>query len=283
MTVLAACPIHRGGDSMGNSRATWTVPALVVAHVVLHLVIIRMVIQGLRPNGLSFSVVDIAIIALYMLVPGQGMLLAFWIVYGSGWRVSRGLAAVAAVVYVWCVSVLPLYTDNLLEIWAGELGSCAAILAVARCTGLKMIRLRGTNLIPGRFQFYIRDMLVWTTAFATGLSTWHYLPESMMGGMDRFDACTLLASLTLVAGVSMFSALGRGWIVARIVRLPVIIIFAAIMWSLATRDIRNWWWCTCPLSLMALWLVASFLVLRYAGYRLAWRPRLEQPREEIAT
>jgi hypothetical protein len=93
---------------METSRATWTVPALVVAHVALHLVIIRMVIQGLRPNGSSFSIVDIAIFALYMLVPGQGVLLAVWIVYGRGWRVSRGLAPVATVLYVCCFSALHL-------------------------------------------------------------------------------------------------------------------------------------------------------------------------------
>jgi hypothetical protein len=267
---------------METSRATWTVPTLVVAHVALHLAIIRMVIQGLRPSGLSFSVTDIASTALYMLVAGQGMLLAFWIVYGSDWRVSRGVAAVAAVVYVWCVSALHLSTGDLLEVWAGELGICAAILAVARCTGLKMVRLGNTNLSPGRFQFYIRDMLVWTTAFAAALSAWHYLPDYMMGGLDRFDACTLFASLTLVAGVSMFSSLGRGWLVARIVRLPVILILAAIMWSLASHDGRRWWWCLYPLSLMALWQTASFLVLRHAGYRLVWHPRSNQQQQQVA-
>jgi hypothetical protein len=35
-----------------------------------------------------------------------------------------------------------------------------------------------------------------------------------------------------------------------------------------------------PLAFMSFWLVASLLVLRIAGYRLAWRPRIGEPQEE---
>jgi hypothetical protein len=266
---------------MEKYRARRMVAVLIAVHVVLHGIVLSTILRRMVPN-LTLSPFDIILYALFMLAPSQGALLAVWIVLGGGRMRWRGLAFISAIIYVWCFSALGINTDDLLTVMLAELGLCTAILLVARCTGLQLVRLSGRSLASGRFQFYIRDMLIWTTALAVALSTWHYLPARMLGWMDRFDACALFASLTLVAGVSMFSTLGRGWIVARIVRLPVIVILAAMLWNLANGGRPQWSWFALLLSLMAFWLVASFLVLRYAGYRLAWRPRLEQPQEQIA-
>ena len=266
---------------MEKYRARRIVAVLIAVHVLLHGIAHSAILRGMAP-GLTLSPFDIILYALFMLVPSQGALLAVWIVLGGGRMMWRGLAFLSAIVYVWCFSARGIDTYDLLTLMLAELGLCTAILLVARCTGLQLVRLSGRSLTPGRFQFYIRDMLIWTTALAVALSTWHYLPARMLGWMDRFDACTLFASLASVAGVSMFSALGRGWIVARIVRLPVIVILAATLWNLASGGRLQWSWFALYLSLMAFWLVASFLVLRYAGYRLAWRPRFEQPQEQIA-
>ena len=132
-----------------------------------------------------------------------------------------------------------------------------------------------------RFQFYIRDMFVWTTTIAVFLSAWYTVPNDAFGGMNRSEVGIALLVLASVAGVSTFSALVRGWIVVRVALLPIVVGLAAASLKLYA-DGESFWYFTIILSTMAFWLVASFLVLRFAGYRLAWRPRLEQPQEDIA-
>jgi hypothetical protein len=268
---------------MDNKRATRIVAGLVAVPFVLFITAhYRLALDALSAS--SFPAI-LCLCALFMLSASQGALLALWLVLGGGklrWRLA--VLVLGALVY-WCCFPYPYPYAPMVDwlcIACGELGVCTAMLLVARWTGLRLVRLTNTRMRPGPFQFYIRDILVWTTACAVFLSVWYSVPA------DDFSPQALgvqFVCFTLVAGVSTFSTLGQGWIVARIVRLPLVVGFAAV---LLTKALGGgfpwpWWYFAMPLTLMALWLVASFLVLRVAGYRLAWRPGFEQPPEQPAT
>ena len=133
-----------------------------------------------------------------------------------------------------------------------------------------MVKSSDLAVAPHPFQFYIRDMLVWTTALAVFLSVWKCLPHwsAYTGALTA-----IFASFTCVAVASMFFSLGGGWIVARILSLPLAIGVGAAL--LAATDAGGSMWLNgFLLGFMAIWFVASLLIIRIAGYRLAWRPEL---------
>jgi hypothetical protein len=254
---------------MEKNRTTQIVVGLVMAHAVLHLAALRVVVGGLlSPSGMVVS-------AAYMLAPSQGALLAVWAVFSRdklAWRVLS-LTLVGVAYLPLFLSITSKYGREWVWLMIEEALTFGAVLLMARLTGLQLARVGDSRRFMDRFQFYIRDMLIWTTALAVFLSAWRCTSKNIL--ID-------LISLTLVAGVSTFSTLGRGWIVARIVRVPAIIGLATVL-AMTVASEASWWDITLPLSLMALWIVASLLVLRSAGYRLVWRPRIEEPLENAAS
>jgi hypothetical protein len=253
-----------------TTRARRLVAALVVIHIVLHALAIWVVGWSASHSrtGLSYP--------FFVLGPSQGALLALWLVLGGGRMMWRVLPTVLGVVaYLW-------FFGNLDFEWIGctigELIVCAAILFVARLTGLEMVRPSDPRPAPRPFQFYLRDMFVWTTALAVFLSAWKCFPAHDSGAPRWLMLGFVVTALTLVSGTTMFSGLGRGWIVARIFSLPLAIGIgtALIVWNEPGNGAGVAWYLAMLLGFMALWLVASLLVLRLAGYRLAWRPELIQ-------
>ena len=213
---------------------------------------------------------------LFLLGPTQGALLAIWTALGRAKLIWRVLPmALGVILYVRFIGNVD---GEFVICTIGELVVCTAVLFVARLTGLQMVKSSDLAVASHPFQFYIRDILVWTTALAVFLSVWKCLPPDAIEFRHRSIPGAVLTSLTLVAGVSIFSSLGRGWIVARIFSLPLGIGVTAALIAWTIPGASSTWYIAMMLGVMALWLVASLLVVRFAGYRLAWRPELAHRR-----
>lgn len=298
---------------MEKSRARWLVAGLVAVHFALHVTTFTLSFPGdlsLMPASLGTLVY-----ALLILGPSQGVLVAVWAILRGEKPARRALLLIlGTATYVAILAQIPrgflvapscLCRTDWLPITIGEMCVFGPFLMTARLTGLRLVWMARPDSQFRPFQFCIRDILIWTTAVAVLLGSCRYLlyalcflprpslspyavwrgsPEDTFFLLFPFPPLPLavFASLMMVAAISMFSSLGRGWIVARIVRLLLFVAFAAELLYLANDKRSAWWFFPGLLSLMAFWLVPSFLVLRVAGYRLAWRPLFEQPQEEIA-
>ena len=259
------------------------VAGVVAAHVMLHAVAVQPVLQGGCGSQMLWWY-DTTLFTLFLLGPSQGALLAVWFVFGGGRFLWRALILVVGTsLYVWCL----LGADKeWLILSVGEMCVCGIMLLIARLAGLRLLRYLQPSLASGAFQFYIRDILMWTTVVAIALSAW----KSFQAGAFSFlhDAIAnivpVFASITLVNGASVFSTLGRRWIAARILLLPAAVVAAAIWLSKTIPDPYrlNMSYYLPLLGIVAAWTAGSLLLLRSAGYRLAWRPPFADPPQEIA-
>jgi len=254
---------------MNTKRANWLVAALVVTHVALHAVALSMLLDWM-PAHLTLWPPDFL-----MLGPSQGTLVAFWAVLGGGKVVWRVLAVIlGSLLYLACLSKAD---KEWLTITFVQMSVCAVLLLLFRWAGLRLLRYSDPKMASGPFQFYIRDLFAWTTALAVVLSAWRCLPAGAFAFLNRSIPAAVVVSLTLVSGISIFSALGRHWVVARTLLLPIVVIPAAMLSNATINDTLPWWHFPSLLGIMAAWITGSLLVLRFAGYRLAWRPRPEPP------
>jgi hypothetical protein len=269
---------------METGRSRRIVVALVVAHCVLHAIALVVALSGAFPEA-TMSLSNIFHCMWFMLGPSQGVLLAFWAILGGGKLLWRTLSTtLGTLIYVGCLfGVKQSLNSDWLIIVIGQLGISAAILLLARLAGFRLFRFSDSKATSGPFQFYIRDMLAWTTAIAVILSAWRCLPEDAFDFLSDPSPAMAFVSLSLVAVVSMFSTLGRQWLVARIVLLPTSVVVAAIVLKECMPGAHPTWFLAFIFCLMAFWLVGSFLVLRLAGYRLTWRRPFGRSQEKTAS
>ena len=217
-------------------RASRLIKALVVVHVLLHVVALSV---ELREPHLLGEPRDVILYALFMLGPSQGTLLALWAVLGGGkflWRVLPTL--LGAVAYSWCFQNAGY--GEWLDTTFLELGICGAILLVGCLTGLELARPADSTGVSRPFQFSIRDMLAWMTALAVLLSAlrclpmnwWHFsLPWMVVIGL----------SLTFVGGASMFCTLGRGWRLVRLLLVPSAVGVGAYLLAATLQNFLAWY------------------------------------------
>jgi hypothetical protein len=268
-------------DMTSNTRTRRILAGLVAAHVVLHGVALAVMFTSPGPPDGMWPYV-VLVYALFMLGPSQGTLLALWLTFGRGkflWRVVP--AALGAVVYLW------LFKNADPEWLASTFAhTCiwAVLLLVARLTGLELVRSSTVGSDSRRSQFYIRDMLAWMTALAVILSAMKCAPQDWLWPMTIGEAISLFGGLGLVAGASIHSALGGGWLLARIMLPPLAVGVGAYVFATVRGTTFSVWYFALLLGLMAAWLVGSLLLVRLAGYRLAWRWRFSRAdRESLET
>ncbi len=253
---------------MDMKRTHWLIAALVLGHVVLHVVAHFAGLEDLPPDEPS----EFFLFALYMLGPSQATLLAFWAAFGRGrliWRVLP--TVVGAVVYLRCTA-LPGGTWH--ELTIAFLGVTGVLLLVARVLGFELVRCKDPPTAPRRFQFTIRDMLSWMTALAVILSALHYTPEGWLARYARESSIVTLGSFLLVAIASIVLSLCDRWLLARLLLLPLTIGLGTAL--LAGPNVRPTWYLALFPGLMSAWITGSLLVVRYAGYRLIWRWRFSR-------
>ena len=261
------------------------IASLVVAHLLLHAFVVGTVLPHFPAvvAGPPFRAPGFFWKVMFWVGPSQGALFALWIALGGKRTVRRILLAVAVViVYMSCFR----HVDyEWLTSTIGQTVVLTPLLLLARLTGLELTRSVDSQAAPRRFQFSIWDMFVWTTVLAVVLSALEYLsgkrlltPAHSPVAIEPNPILRLLVVLMLVNLPSIWAALGRRWIIARILSLPVVIgLTAAVI-------IPPSWWrpyyihCTIALSSVSAWLVVSLAVVRLAGYHLTWRWRFSRKR-----
>jgi hypothetical protein len=176
---------------------------------------------------------------------------------------------VGAIVYLRCL-VSP--GDDWQRLAIGHLGVMGVLFLVARVVGFELVRHKDLPTASRRFQFTIRDMLSWMTGLAVILGALHYMPETLYSSLSTEDAIILLGSYLLVGVASIVLSLCNGWLLARLILLlSTIGLLAACLASLYGGS--PVWDFGLLLCVMSVWIAASLLVVRYAGYRLIWRWR----------
>jgi hypothetical protein len=252
-----------------------TIRVLVAVHVVLHVIALWvMMIPGSGPSGRLF---DLVLFPLFTLGPSQGTLLALWAVLGGGRFVWRSVPTLlGTIVYLWYFKSA---NREWLDTTFGELGGWFAILLVGRLAGLQLARTADARHDPRRRQFSIRDMLVWMVAVAVLLSALRCLPLNARMPRTIF-AGVLFTSLSLVGGASMFSLLGQGWLLARVLALPGAVAVGAVLLS-RFPGAHSGWHFAMLLALIGGWLAGSLLCVRRAGYRLTWQWRFSRKKRDV--
>ena len=260
---------------MGGRMKRFVIPGLVVVHLLLHALALLTLIGPWFHSAWS-DALDLPIL---MLGPSQGALLAVWIALGGrGTWLRVILAAAGIVAYMACFKP---NDPGFAYLGAGEFMGTTICTMVFLGTSLLLARLSGLELtrparaVPGRprSQFFIRDILLWTTALAVVLSAARFLGSKEWHVIDFTDVglVAALASLPLVAAACLWAALGRERLIARLALLPLAIGAGAVL--LRDELEQPWWARAIYLGIMAAWLVPSLLVVRWAGYRLHWQWR----------
>ena len=201
-----------------KTRSHYILAGLVAAHLLLHGVALSLFITLTAPPEDAWPYVAL-VYALFMFGPTQGTLLAIWLALGGGrllWRVVP--TALGVVAYLW------LFKDANSE-WLYSifwpLCIWGLLLLVARLTGLELVRNTELGNDSRRSQFYIRDMLGWMTTLAVIMSAMQCLPEQCHLSLSLLMDFAIFGVLGLVPGAAILSALGRRWLLARIMIIPL--------------------------------------------------------------
>ena len=197
----------------GGCMKRFVIPGLVVVHLLLHALALLTLIGPWFHSAWS-DALDLPIL---MLGPSQGALLAVWIALGGrGTWLRVILAAAGIVAYMACFKP---NDPGFAYLGAGEFMGTTICTMVFLGTSLLLARLSGLELtrparaVPGRprSQFFIRDILLWTTVLAVVLSAARFLGSKEWHVIDFTDVglVAALASLPLVAAACLWAALGR--------------------------------------------------------------------------
>jgi hypothetical protein len=255
----------------------YLIPSLVLVHLLLHALALWMPIRVWQWDPLSpaASWRGFALGTLCMLGFSQGALLAIWIALGERgtlWRVA--LAAVGTVVYLACF-------HDADEAWLAailyDMEVMVVLLLCARLMGLELTRSGQRSTVRPRFQFFIREILAWTTALAVVLSAGKCLfllrwyPILMRNTAVYF---VWLGTDAILVAAFMWAALGQRRTILRVILPPVAVVVAGALFAGFFHEqlLRT----TIGLGFMAFWIVASLLVVRWAGYRLTWQWRFSR-------
>jgi len=271
-TILSANGHARMTTFPSTNRTRAILTGLVAVHVGLHVVALSMIYNGVRPGGPY----DFIAFPFYMLGSSQGALVAIWAMLGRGkflWRVLP--TVLGAIVYLWLFQPAD---PDWIPLTFGELCVVGLLLAVARVAGLKIVKASTIPRAVGPTQFTIRDLLIWTTALAVVLSVLRCLPANWYLALSRPlpGAIVVFGCLTLVPLVALYCALGGRWLPVRLAAVPLAVYLGGYLLAAARIGPSSTGYFAMLLGLMAAWLLVSLWVVRLAGYRLAWRRRLQR-------
>ena len=257
-----------------SHRASDLILSLITIHLVLHAAVLYVITDGPFNNvGASERPIPYALL---VVGPSQGALLATWIALGGrhlAWRVFVAVAGTVA--YCWCFSRV----DRCWLLCAiGVFGICGILLLIARLAGLQVVRAEEVADAPRPLRFSIGDILIWTTAVAIVLSLLRFMRDDGTDFRISPLEAAFLAGFVLVAAGSIIASLGCRWLVARLLAAPIAIGLSTA-WLRMSVPRSSSWGCILVFGLMAAYTVGSLLVVRWAGYRLAWQDTLRAGHE----
>jgi hypothetical protein len=267
-------PMTSLAEMANKKRSDHVIGGLAAVHVVLHFVVLG-VLGGYLDRWSSErpGLCGLLLTHLLLLGQSQAVIVAVWVAWGSGkllWRLVPTI--LGALVYLSCY---PRSDSQMLMCFTfGEMSFCLPLLLVARMAGLRLEIASCPSTAPRHYQFSIRDLLLWTAALAVVLSAIRCLPLPRLGQVF-FDSQVIIAVVvfTCFAGVMMYSSLGSGSFAARRQAVLLAFVFLLCMASLTGMPKDAWELLHIPLDFGSIvaWLIGSFLVVRWAGYRFAWR------------
>jgi len=289
----------------------WFIYGWIMALVDLQLA--SMVSIGGR-NGQGVNCLATAILA------GQLGVVIVWGILGSGhigWRIPALLVLLHT---YWSFNSLLLRinlepADRFYVGWDGLLVTQGVLLSlligILRLRGYSLVRLSPDDNTTGQpggvktpIQFGIRDVLIWTTSLAVLLAiakggdllTLRFLKQFYDPGVLLLFAMGICTALLLI--VALWSALGQGSIVARLLVLMILSlgIGGGIGWYCDTvtrkATITSWsyshwhwywngYWWVGWMFLSGVLLAASLIIYRTLGYRLVRRARQPKRRDDL--
>ena len=231
-------------------------------------------------------------------LPTQGVLLGFWVAMGRRWTIPWRVALIAAVLAILAdvgyVGLGSLPREYQVQLLVGEFCLIAVTLLTARTLGLRLGHTATPTESHSLFQFSLLEIFSWITATAISLRIFKSVPVEVLiiaspwlyfGLSSAIYVCVFL---TLISLACVWVVFGRRWLVLRILAGVVLPVSFAATFAGMTRfvflQVYMYFF-----SSYVLWLIASFLVIRWAGYRLEWRWRFGRNRrntsdeKEIAT
>lgn len=253
------------------TRTCLILVGLVVVHVALHVYV-----WGMEPGDLDLFKQGVA-----SAIPTQGVLLGFWIAMGARWaipwRARLGFAIAATATFA--QDRLATYPDPFLaSVLKWEMCLVALALVVLRVAGLRMIYADVPATTSRPFQFSLLETLSWMTATAVFLASLKcYAMYYERYSHSSFDvliiACSVVPALTAI-----WLVFGRRWLsdVVQCLGCMMAVVMASSFAGVAVIGtaavgVRIASEIAFLFSVYAVWLIASFLVIRWAGYGLEWR------------
>ncbi len=234
-----------------------------------------------RPSAVGYILVG--------MIPTHASLLAFWAAFGgraTPWRLVIGLWVAVAIAWIgmdYCGGS----NEELWILLPMQIVPAAVIFFIVRFLGAEL-RCDGpeetTESVDPRqqwLQFSIGSLFSWTAAVALVLGMASYLPDSILREFrqiaSRMDTIVIFSAIclgaTLIALGAMWVTLGSRWTPARSAVLLTTGIIAGISLTLAVdMDEPSGLLTFCCAEVV--WMTASLLPLRRAGYRLVWRRRV---------
>jgi hypothetical protein len=260
-------------------RSNQIIFGLVVAHVLLHFVALQSFTTPARMTDPRAVFVRYVIFALGA---SQATLVLAWAALGSGnfaWRVYP--AFLGTVVYLcW----LPVKDADWLLTTCGPIFAWGPIFLLARILGFKVAEAFDDGEAPARLQFTIRDILAWTTGLAVTLSVLHYLPTTWIPRRPPpRELIFMFGGLLPNAIAALYCALGDRRLFVRLATMVLAPVVGVCVPVALDHDF-NIGGLVLFYEAMAFWLIASLLLVRWAGYRLVWQwPYGRKRQEEVAT
>lgn len=248
------------------TKTRLVIGGLVAVHVVLGVCALVM-----EPRFLGFLRE-----AVLMLIPTQGVLLGLWIAMGRRWaipwRACLGIEIVAATAFAeHQFSTYP--EPQLTPILVWETCLVALMLVLLRGGGLRMSCSGVPAMTRPPFQFSLLEVFSWMTATAVFLTLLQsYAPYRDLFPKPGFNSLGI-GCLALLALPILWLVFGRRWFPLRCLACGTSLAATTFGIIAAYRIYVEVTGIALQLSIYTAWLIASFLVIRWAGYRLEWQWR----------
>ena len=93
----------------------------------------------------------------------------------------------------------------------------------------------------------------------------------------HIEEVVAVALMTSIAVTSLWLVLGRRWLALRMAVWLILIGSSSLSLAIGAESSNGKSWAPFVIFTYAAWLIASFLVIRWAGYRLEWQWRFGKP------
>jgi len=252
-----------------DKRCMKTFPLLIVLFIVAS-GLVDIVVWILFSED-TFS--ELAWFLTFGLALGQLGLLAAWLVISSTNIVLRVLMVVAG------IGLLSIFAEQIDDSPAlecsGYFFACTVTVAVpllaARMTGMRLVNTHHENnsatseFTLRRWQFSLRNMLLWTTSIAIVLGAMRWIDFSLVNPNNIVPYCVSFACVTYA---SLWSMLLVQNVFLRLTVLFVMCPFVGVALSVVAYD--STWTMAMITGIQGIYIAAGAAVFRLSGYRVMW-------------